>query len=68
MNKTDLQIFIKYYIPNGWKNPIKDVDFAPMISDEDYNEILSGKIPADKQYEKWYVKAAIKEWLKNNIH
>lgn len=67
--KGELEMFIKLYVPRGWVGPIRDFDFAPLISDEDFKTILSGKMPLDKQYDKWYVRDAINEWRKkNNIH
>lgn len=69
MNRSDLEIYIKLYVPKGWVGPIREFDFAPLVSDEEFKTILEGKIPLDKKYDRWYVKDAIKSWQeKNNIH
>jgi len=68
LHKGDLEIFIRLYVPKGWVGPIREFDFAPLISDEDFKIIMNGGIPIDKQYDKWYVKDAIKEWREINIH
>ena len=59
---ADLQLFIRYHIPTGWVGPIREFDFAPLVSEEDFKTILEGKIPVDSQYRKWYVIEAIKKW------
>lgn len=64
MSKLELELYIKNYIPNGWKESIRTVDFFPLISDEDYASIVRGVIPDKKEYLKWYVKEAILSWLK----
>jgi len=43
-------------------------NFAPLISDEDFEMINSGKMPNKSDYNKWYVQDAVKAWwLKNGI-
>ena len=59
-----LETFIRLYIPKGWVGPIREFDFAPMVSDEDFEMIVRGQIPDKPQYNKWYVKAAIEDWKK----
>jgi hypothetical protein len=61
---SDLEWFIKLYIPKGWIGPVHLFDFTPHISEEDFEKILTGEIPSDKKYDKWYIKEAIKDWLK----
>jgi hypothetical protein len=69
MHRSDLEVFIKLYVPKGWVGPIREFDFAPLISDEEFKVIVEGKIPLDKKYDRWYVRDAIKSWWeKNNIH
>ncbi len=69
LNKSDLEVYIKLYVPKGWVGPIREFDFVPLVSDEEFKIILNGKIPLDKKYDRWYIKDAIKLWLaKNNIH
>ena len=45
-------MFIKLYVPKGWVGPIMEFDFAPLISDEDFEIIKKGSIPLNKQYNK----------------
>ena len=61
---SGLECFIKLYVPRGWVGPIREFDFAPMVSDEDFEMIVRGQIPDKPQYNKWYVKAAIEDWKK----
>ena len=61
--KEELEIYIKNYVPKGWKESIKTVDFPPHISDNDFEMILKGNIPNKKEYLKWYIKEAIFSWL-----
>lgn len=65
--RTDLEFHIKFYIPKGWIGPIREFDFAPSISEEDFQLILKGQIPNTRQYDKWYMKAAIEDWLSENL-
>jgi len=58
-----LESFIKYYVPKGWRGPIHEFDFAPFISEEEFKLILTGVIPSDKKFDRWYVKDAIHAWL-----
>lgn len=60
--RAELEIFIKLFIPNGWVGPIREFDFAPLISDEDFEIIKGGKLPDKPDYKKWYVKDAVKAW------
>lgn len=62
--RSELETFIKLYVPKGWVGPIREFDFAPLISDEEFVMILNGKIPEGKEFDKWYVKAAIEAWSK----
>ena len=63
--QSDLETHIKYYVPKGWMGPIREFDFAPLISDEDFEIILSGELPDKREYQKWYIQAAIKDFLNN---
>jgi len=68
MHKSDLTWHIRLFIPKGWVGPIHEFDYPPLISDEDFEMIKAGKIPIDKQYDKWYVVDAIKSWwIKNGV-
>lgn len=66
LTRNGLEYFIRFYIPKGWVGPIMEFDFAPHISDEDFKTIMMGDIPSKEKYDKWYVRAAIEEWRKNN--
>lgn len=68
MKRLNLENYIRFYVPKGWVGPIREFDYAPLISEEDFKIIMDGGIPLDKQYDKWYVKDAINEWRKKNIH
>lgn len=63
-----LEEFMRFYKPKFWTDTISDVDFIPYISNEDIEIILKGEIPLDKKFDKWYIKEAIQEWLKNKKH
>jgi len=62
--QSDLENYIRFYVPKGWVGPIKEFDFAPLISDEDFKIILKWKFPDKPAYKKWYIQDAIKDWLK----
>ena len=65
---AELENFIRYYKPKGWVGAIREFDFAPLITEEELEIILKGKIPEDKRFDRWYVKDAIKAWLeKKNL-
>lgn len=61
--RYNLEIYIKMFIPEGWMGPIREFDFAPLISDEDLEIILKGKLPDKPAYKKWYIQDAIRSWL-----
>ena len=63
----DVENHIRYYKPKGWVGQIREFDFAPHISDADFEVIKQGKIPNQPYAQKWYVVAAIKDWMKNNL-
>jgi hypothetical protein len=61
--RHELETYIRFYIPKGWVGPIREFDFAPLISDEDMELILRGEIPNKPEYKKWYIQDAIKDFL-----
>lgn len=61
-----LEEFIRYYVPKGWVGPIHEFTFAPYITEDEFEIILQGKIPDGEKFDKWFVKAAIEDWLKQN--
>ena len=63
-NKVELESFIRFYVPKGWVGPIREFDYAPYVTEEEFKLILTGTIPSDKKFDKWYVKDAINAWLK----
>jgi len=68
MVRSDLETFIRLYVPKGWVGPIREFDFAPLISDEDFAMIVKGEMPDKKEYQKWYIKAAIEAWRGKNCN
>jgi len=66
MTRSDLECYIKYFVPKGWVGPIREFVHAPLVSDEDFETIKSGKFPIDKLYDRWYVRDAIKSWWEKN--
>ena len=62
-SSVELECFIKYYNPKGWRGTIHEFDFAPLISEDEFKLILNGQIPKGRQYDKWYVHDAIKSWM-----
>ena len=65
--RTALEYHIRFYIPKGWVGPIHEFDFIPLITDEDFQSILQGVIPEKKEFNKWYLQDAIKDWLSKNL-
>lgn len=63
--RSALEHHIRFYIPKGWVGPIREFDFAPLISDEDFEIITKGELPNHPAYKKWYVQDAIKDFLNN---
>ena len=64
--RIELEFFIRKFIPKCWTCPIADVDFAPYISEKEFDEIIDGRIPDDKKYSKWYIRQAITAWMERN--
>lgn len=62
--RLNLEAHIRFYIPKGWVGPIREFDFAPLISDEDFEIIMNGAFPDKRDFQKWYVQDAIKDYLK----
>jgi hypothetical protein len=62
LSSMELESYIRNFRPKGWRVPIHNVDFTPLISDEEFQVILKKEIPNTKQYNKWYVKSAIESW------
>ena len=66
-SRAELEMFIRKHIPSGWVGPIRDFDFTPLISEEEFVMIQNGKIPVGKDFNKWYIKEAIEAWHKKNL-
>ncbi len=58
----ELELYIRDYVPNGWKESLEMAMFIPWVSVVDLTEILEGKIP-DK-FNHIRIKEAINAWLK----
>ena len=64
--KADIEWHISSYTPSHWIVPISDVDFSPRITEEEAVGIANGKIPATKDFQKWYIIEAVRAWWKKN--
>lgn len=63
--KLKLEEFIGTYKPKNWTCEIHDVDFTPHFDREQFNQVCEGEFPT-KECEKWYIRAAIQEWLEKH--
>ena len=59
----ELESFIKFYVPKNWRGPIHEFDFPPYLTEDEFNQILTGVIPDVPKFQKYYVKEAINKWL-----
>ena len=60
---VELEQFIGKYQPKNWIVPISDVDFVPHFTYEEIDQIIWGGMP--ERFNKWYIKEAIQEFVKN---
>jgi len=64
----EIDQFVKYYVPKGWRGPIHEFVFPPMFTEEQVKVILNGGIPIDNVLVKnhWYIHEAINEWKRQH--
>ena len=56
-----LEWFIRKYTPSIWAVPISNVCFIPLITSEEYDNIVNGVIP--EKLDAWYFREAIAKYL-----
>jgi hypothetical protein len=62
----ELELFIRSFIPKGWRENLQTVMFCPMITEADYISIRKGEIPTTSRYQQPMIEVAIKVWLSKN--